>query len=410
MSTLAKNLEESRHVKRRYARERRFRFYGQAAIVIAGLALLVLLGTVVRDSWSAFRQAELGLDISESLLLQEQDEDRVLKRAFFEAADMGEDAEPQELLFLLGQRWSLEFSRKTDDMTRQKIKNKRIWITLSDDSDFFLKNPDRDQSSRLSSKQREILLHLQDKGQTRFVFAESFFTNADSREPEYAGLRAALVGSLLTLFLTLLLSFPIGLFAGIYLEAFAPKNRLTDFIELNVNNLASVPSIIFGLLGLQLFLNIFGLPRSTPLVGGIILALMTFPVIIIATRASLASVPPQIRQAALALGASETQSIFHHVVPLAFPGIITGSIIGMARAIGETAPLLMIGMVAFIASQPGGFTSPATVLPVQIYIWFDSPERAFAAKASAAILLLLLLLFLMSACALYLRKRYEKRW
>ena len=210
--------------------------------------------------------------------------------------------------------------------------------------------------------------------------------------------------------MTLLISFPIGVLAATYLEEFAPKNRWTDLIEVNINNLAAVPSIVFGLLGLAVFLNFFGMPRSAPLVGGMVLALMTLPTIIIASRAALKSVPPSIRQAALGMGASRLQTITHHVLPLAMPGILTGTIIGMAQALGETAPLLMIGMVAFIVDVPGGFTDPATVMPVQIYLWADSPERAFVAKTSAAIMVLLAFLITMNALAVLLRKRFERRW
>ena len=251
---------------------------------------------------------------------------------------------------------------------------------------------------------------LRDRGQIRTVFNTPFFTEADSREPEQAGIWGAVVGSFLTLIVTLVLAFPVGVLAAIYLEEFAPKNRLTDLIEVNINNLAAVPSIVFGLLGLAMFLNFFGLPRSAPLVGGMVLALMTLPTVIIASRAALKAVPPSIREAALGVGASKVQTVTHHVLPLAMPGILTGTIIGMAQALGETAPLLMIGMVAFIADVPSGFTDAATVLPVQIFLWADAPERAFVAKTSAAIMVLLTFLIFMNAMAVVLRKRFERRW
>ena len=254
------------------------------------------------------------------------------------------------------------------------------------------------------------LRELQKDGAIESTFADVLFTKGDSRAPEQAGLWGAVVGSFLTLIITLMLSFPIGVLAAIYLEEFAPQNRITDLIEVNINNLAAVPSIVFGLLGLAMFLNFFGLPRSAPLVGGMVLALMTLPTIIIATRAALKAVPPSIREAALGIGASKVQVITHHVLPLAMPGILTGTIIGMAQALGETAPLLMIGMVAFIVDVPTGFTDPATVLPVQIYIWADSPERAFVAKTSAAIMVLLTFLIMMNALAVLLRRRFERRW
>ena len=246
------------------------------------------------------------------------------------------------------------------------------------------------------------------KVQQRFNWA--FFTTGDSREPELAGIRGALMGSALTLLITLVLCLPIGVMAAIYLEEFAQKNRLTDLIEVNINNLAAVPSIVFGLLGLAVFLNFFGLPRSAPLVGGLVLALLVLPTIIIAARAALKAVPPSIKEAALGVGASHQQAVFHHVLPLAMPGIMTGTIIGMAHALGETAPLLMIGMVAFIVDVPSSFTQAATVLPVQVYLWSDLPELAFQYKTAAAIMVLLLFLFCMNGMAIWLRRRFERRW
>jgi phosphate transport system permease protein len=255
---------------------------------------------------------------------------------------------------------------------------------------------------------------LVERGVVSQAFNHYFFTNADSREPELAGIRGALNGSVLTLIITLLLSIPVGIATAIYLEEYAPKNKFTDLIEVNINNLAAVPSIIFGLLGVAIFIDVFGLPRGTPVLGGMVLSLMTLPTIIIATRASLKAVPPSIRQAALGVGASRTQSIFHHVLPLATPGILTGSIIGLSRALGETAPLLMIGMVAFIADAPKlsleGFTEPATVLPVQIYLWYSAAERAFEPRAAAAIIVLLALIISFNAVAVYLRRKFERRW
>jgi phosphate transport system permease protein len=255
---------------------------------------------------------------------------------------------------------------------------------------------------------------LVDRGVIQAGFNTYLFTNADSREPELAGVKGALYGSILTMIITMFLSVPIGVFTAVYLEEYAPKNRFTDLIEVNINNLAAVPSIVFGLLGLAVFINAFGLPRSAPLVGGLVLSLMTLPTVIIATRAALKAVPPSIRQAALGIGASKTQSVFHHVLPLAAPGILTGSIIGLAQALGETAPLLMIGMVAFIADAPtlglSGFTEPATVMPVQIFLWSDGAERAFEARTAAAILILLVLMIGFNAVAIYLRRRFERRW
>lgn len=265
-------------------------------------------------------------------------------------------------------------------------------------------------SRRLTDKQIGWLWTLEQRGKTDTVFNTTLFSSGDSREPELAGIWGAAVGSFWTLLVTLSLSFPIGVMAAVYLEEFAPKNRLTDIIEVNINNLAAVPSIVFGLLGLAVFLNFFGLPRSAPLVGGLVLTLMTLPTIIIASRAALKSVPPSIREAALGMGASRLQAMTHHVLPLALPGMLTGTIIGMAQALGETAPLLMIGMIAFIVDIPGGPTDPATVLPVQIFLWADAPERAFVERTSAAIMVLLAFLITMNLSAVLLRKKFETRW
>jgi phosphate transport system permease protein len=289
-----------------------------------------------------------------------------------------------------------------------------LWVPANDDVDMLMKGQmarDVPQSERrLTDKQLIWIDKLAAEDRIEKRFNTAFFTGGDSREPELAGIWGAVMGSFYTLVVTLLLSFPIGVSAAVYLEEFAPKNKWTDLIEVNINNLAAVPSIVFGLLGLAVFLNFFGLPRSTPLVGGLVLTLMTLPTIIIASRASLKSVPPSIRDAALGIGASKTQMVSHHVLPLAMPGMMTGTIIGMAQALGETAPLLMIGMVAFIVDVPHGFTDPATVLPVQIYLWADSPERAFTALTSAAIMVLLAFLIFMNSVAVLLRKKFERRW
>ncbi len=268
----------------------------------------------------------------------------------------------------------------------------------------------RETERNIDDKSIVWLETLKDRGAISSGFAWRFFYDSDSREAEVAGLRGAIVGSLLTVTVTLLLSVPLGLAAAIYLEQFAPQNRWTQLIEVNINNLAAVPSIIFGLLGLAVFLNFFGMPRSAPLVGGFVLALLVLPTIIIASRAALKAVPPSIKEAALGVGASEQQAVFQHVLPLALPGILTGIILGVARAFGETAPLLMIGMVAFVADVPKGFTDAATVLPVQIFLWSDLPERAFVSKTAAAIIVLLVILFCLNAVAIYLRKRFERRW
>jgi len=265
-------------------------------------------------------------------------------------------------------------------------------------------------SRKVSDNQVVWLETLREQGSVEKVFNTRFFTTGDSREPELAGLWGAIVGSFWTMLVTFIIAFPIGVLTAIYLEEFAPKTRFTDIIEVNINNLAAVPSIIFGLLGLSVFLGFFGMPRSAPLVGGFVLALMTLPTIIISARASIRAVPPSIKDAALGLGASKVQASFHHVLPLAMPGILTGTILGMAQALGETAPLIMIGMVAFIVDIPGGVTDSATVLPVQIFRWADFPERAFEARTALSICVLLMFLIAMNALAVFLRKRFERRW
>jgi phosphate transport system permease protein len=290
-------------------------------------------------------------------------------------------------------------------------KTQDIWLMAHSEAGAYLKGQVTREISegdrKLKNIQMQWLDSLIQQGRTESRFNALFFSTGDSREPELAGIKAALYGSFFTLLVTFLLAFPVGVFSAVYLEEFAPRNRLTDLIEININNLAAVPSIVFGLLGLAVFINFFELPRSVPLVGGIVLSLMTLPTIIITSRAAIQSVSPSIRQAALGVGASPLQTVFHHVLPVAMPGILTGSIIGMAQALGESAPLLMIGMVAFIMDVPGGVTDPSTVLPVQIFLWADSPERGFMEKTSAAIMVLMGFLIVMNALAIYLRKRFE---
>jgi phosphate transport system permease protein len=289
-----------------------------------------------------------------------------------------------------------------------------LWVPASANIDMLVKghiDAKLEPALRpVSDRQIEWVEELQANGRLELKFNNALFSNGDSREPELAGIKGALMGSFYMLLVTLVLAFPIGVAAAIYLEEFAPKNRWADLIEVNINNLAAVPSIVFGLLGLAVFINWAGLPRSAPLVGGVVLSLLTLPVVIIASRAAIKAVPPSIRQGALALGASHMQMVLHHVLPLALPGMLTGAIIGMSRALGESAPLLMIGMIAFIVDVPGGFTDPATALPVQIYLWADSPERAFAERTSAAIIVLLGFLLMMNLVAVLIRKRMERKW
>ncbi|MEY3137805.1 MAG: hypothetical protein RL580_1537, partial [Pseudomonadota bacterium] len=309
---------------------------------------------------------------------------------------------------------SIELQQRiTSDPTAIGTRETR-WVLADDTVDMLIKGrvsrTAPEDERRLSDQQIGWIAALERDGTLELRFNRAFFSNGDSRDPEQAGVRGALIGSMLTLFITLLLSFPIGVGAAVYLEEFAPRNRLTDIIEVNINNLAAVPSIVFGLLGLAVFIGFFGLPRSAPLVGGFVLTLLTLPTIIIASRAALKAVPPSIREAALGMGASRLQMVAHHVLPLAVPGMLTGAIIGMARALGESAPLLMIGMVAFIVEVPQGVFDPATALPVQVFLWSDLPERGFIERTSGAIIVLLLFLLVMNATAVLLRNKFEKRW
>ncbi len=420
------DLSEAR-IKRRYAAERRFRLYGATAVLIAAAMLGLLVISIVSTGYSAFTQAEVKLDIDfdpeiidpdgtrQPETLRTADYQRLVKESLYALfPDVTNRREKRRLTRMVSNGAGLDLREMVvadPDLIGQ---TRSVWLKTSDDIDTFIKGfiPRDVAESERRVKDNEIVwidaLDAENRLETRFN--TTFFSAGDSREPEQAGILGAAVGSFFTLIVTLLLSFPVGVLAAVYLEEFAPKNRWTDLVEVNINNLAAVPSIIFGLLGLAVFLSFFGLPRSAPLVGGMVLALMTLPTIIIAARAALKAVPPSIREAALGIGASKLQVTTHHVLPLAMPGILTGTIIGMAQALGETAPLLMIGMVAFIVDVPGGFTDPATVLPVQIYIWADSPERAFVAKTSAAIMVLLGFLICMNALAIWLRKRFERRW
>jgi phosphate transport system permease protein len=409
---------------KRYTAERRFRLYGIISISIALGALCLLIGSMAVKGWSAFLQtyivleAELPRDVLapggkiDAETLREVNYVSFLRKSLRrEIPGVKSRRDRRSLYKLISSGATLDLQNMILADTKL-IGSKIIFAAVaSDDVDQFIKgNITAGNGGKISSKQAVWIKTLTDAGKVEKRFNTNLFSNGDSREPELAGIWGATMGSLLTMFVTVLLSFPLGVAAAIYLEEFARKGRWTDIIEVNINNLAAVPSIVFGLLGLAVFLSFFGLPRSAPLVGGIVLALMTLPTIIIASRAALGAVPPSIREAAIGMGASPMQVVLHHVLPLAFPGILTGTIIGAARALGETAPLLMIGMVAFIVDIPGSITDPATVLPVQIYLWADSPERAFVERTAAATLILLSFLILMNLIAVILRKKFERRW
>jgi phosphate transport system permease protein len=406
---------------RRYRAERRFRFYGFFAIVASLLFLALLFFSIIGKGYSAFQQTFIQIDVffDPAILrrdaLASADYQGLIKQALLKMfPDVTERRDKLDLYKLISSGAFLPLRNRVLKHPEVIGATQAVWIEADDDVDMFIKgHVDRrapEGERRLKDNQLAWIDHLSAGGRIEKRFNKTFFTAGDSREPELAGIWGAAVGSFFILVVTLLLSFPIGVATAVYLEEFAPKNRWTDLIEVNINNLAAVPSIIFGLLGLAVFLNFFGLPRSAPLVGGLVLTLMTLPTIIIASRSALKSVPPSIREAALGVGASKMQMVTHHVLPLALPGILTGTIIGMARALGETAPLLMIGMVAFIVEIPGGFRDPATALPVQIFLWADSPERAFVERTSAAIMALLAFLIAMNAAAVILRQRFERRW
>jgi len=416
-----------RGLKRRYAAEKRFRLYGIAAIVFAVLCLATLFvsifGTGMSTFWQTMVRLEVNLDPQDIDPTGERDRQvlstanyqKLVKEAIRELFPEVKSRRDQRELFAIVSPGAV-FQVREKVMENPSLIGTRIevLVPMSDDIDQlnkgFISAGVAESARRVSDKQIQWFTELEDRGLVETVFNTAFFTNGDSREPELAGIWGALVGSMLTMLVTLVLSFPLAVSAAIYLEEFAPHNRWTQLIEVNINNLAAVPSIVFGLLGLAVFLNFFGLPRSAPLVGGLVMALMTLPTIIIASRAALKAVPPSIREAALGVGASKVQMVFHHVLPLAMPGMLTGTIIGMARALGETAPLLMIGMVAFIVDIPRGLLDPATVMPVQIYLWADSPERAFIERTSAAIIVLLGFLVLMNALAVVLRRKFERKW
>ena len=411
-------------LSRRRRKERRFRFLGVLATGVGIAFLGFFFSTLIAEGSSAFRQSfiKLDVDLSKELLgvssadeLANADYDAVIRqsiRSLFPAVSDRQERRELSRLVSVGGAYQLRdlLAGHPELLGKQQV----VQVPAASNVDMLMKgniDRDADESLRpLSNKQIGWIDELSAAGRLTSHFNTALFTNGDSRDPELAGIRGALMGSLYMLLVTILLSFPIGAAAAVYLEEFAPKNRWADLVEVNINNLAAVPSIVFGLLGLAVFINWMGLPRSAPLVGGLVLSLLTLPVIIIASRAAIKSVPPSIREAAIGLGASRMQAVFHHVLPLALPGMLTGAIIGMGRALGESAPLLMIGMVAFIVDVPQGLSDPATALPVQVYLWADSPERAFAERTSAAIIVLLGFLLLMNLSAVILRTRVERKW
>jgi len=414
-------------ISRRYRKERNFRLAGFGAMLVGLLFLGFFFYTLIGNGYTALWQTNVLLDIEfteSSIDPTGTREMEALGRAnygglirdslqtIFPEVSVRRDL--RELFQLVSPGAPIEIRSRVMENPSLIGKSASLWVLADDDVDMlvkgFLLRGAAEDERRITNQQLSWIETLEAQGRVQKKFNYRFFTGGDSRDPEMAGIWSATVGSFFMLVVTIVIAFPLGVATAIYLEEFATKNRWTDIIEVNINNLAAIPSIVFGLLGLAIFINFFGLPRSAPLVGGLVLALMTVPVIIIAARASLTAVPPSIREAALGVGASKMQMVFHHVMPLAMPGMLTGTIIGMARALGESAPLLMIGMVAFIVDVPSNPIDPSTALPVQVYLWADSPERAFVERTSAAILVLLAFLLVMNATAIILRKRFEQRW
>jgi phosphate transport system permease protein len=417
----------ARGIRRRYRTEQLFRALGLGALLVGLGFLAFFFYTLIGNGYTALRQTRILLDVTldasvidpegtrDPSELATADYQRLVRDALSaNFPDVTARSDLRALYAMLSSGAGMQLRDLVLGDPSLIGTTRSEWLLADDDVDVIVKGhvsrdvPEADR--RFTDKQLGWLAKLEGEGRVALRFNRYFFTAGDSRDPELAGIWSATVGSFFMLLVTLALSFPLGVATAIYLEEFAPRNRWTDLIEVNINNLAAVPSIVFGLLGLALFINAFGLPRSAPLVGGLVLSLMTLPVIIIASRAALTAVPPSIREAALGLGASKMQMVLHHVLPLAMPGMLTGTIIGMARALGESAPLLMIGMVAFIVDTPQSPLDPSTALPVQVYLWADSPERAFVERTSAAILVLLAFLLVMNAAAIFLRKRFERRY
>tara|TARA_B100001758_G_C18416574_1_gene620415 strand:+ start:8548 stop:9807 length:1260 start_codon:yes stop_codon:yes gene_type:complete len=414
------------NLKSRQAKEKRFQLYGIFSILIALSLLIILFVSIVSQGYTAFKETRIQLPINfnEEILDPNNTKDwnivkkanfnKLVKNAVDEIIPGVEGRGNKRKLYKL---ISSSAEYKLRDLVEENIEiigtKEKIWVLADDDVDMLIKGHIKrdlpESERRIDNQELQWIAILESKKIIKKFFNKTLFTKGDSAESEQSGILGALIGSLFALTITLVLSFPIGIATAVYLEEFAPKNnKFIDFVEVNINNLAAIPSIIFGLLGLAIFLNFFGMPRSAPLVGGLVLSLMTLPTIIISSRAALKSVPPSIKEGALGLGASNVQAVFQHVVPVALPGMFTGTIIGMAQALGESAPLLIIGMVAFIVDIPQTMTDPATALPIQIYLWADTPERGFVERTSAAIMVLLVFLVFMNSLAVYLRKKYEK--
>ncbi|WP_165190716.1 phosphate ABC transporter permease PstA [Caulobacter soli] len=410
-------------LKKRHRSEKLFRAQGIAAIIIAMIFLVVLVGRIVAQGYSTFETHTLTVPVYlnperiDTTAIEGVNFDYIVAEAMMKKLGVQDD----DLGTTSGKIMDLT-SRDFGNQLLQMVKKdhsligKTVNVTgsVKADADLYykgeIKRSTAEGDRKLDNQQLDWLDKLKNDGTVKTGFNTKFFTNSDSTEPEQAGVWGAVIGSAMMLIITAVIAIPVGVLAAVYLEEFAPKNRWTDVIEVNINNLAAVPSIVYGLLGLALFINWLHVPRGSPLVGGLVLALMALPTVIIATRSSLKAVPPSIREAALGVGASKAQTVFHHVLPLAMPGVMTGAILSLAHALGETAPLLMIGMVAFVPGAPENFASSATVLPVQVFIWENASERAFHERTAAAIIVLLVFMIVMNAAAVILRRRFERRW
>jgi phosphate transport system permease protein len=414
-------------LKKRKRQESRFKIYGLLGITTAVTFLCIILSSIFMEGKKAFLSTYIKLEVyfDPDIIYTDNDQkeedikfanfQKIIKNSlnsfFPEISDKGELRKLSNFISSSEEENLMRLVLENKQLIGQKV---TLWLLASSKIDVINKNPDMEliaeEDRLISNLELNWLNEIRSANNIESNFNKNFFVKADSTEPEQAGIWGSLVGSFFTLFVTLILSFPIAVAAGVFLEELAPKNKFTDFIEVNINNLAAVPSIIFGLLGLAIFLNVMHLPRSAPIVGGMVLALMTLPTIIIATRASLKAVPPSIREAAIGLGATKFQTVTHHVLPLSLPGILTGTIIGMSQALGESAPLLMIGMVAFIVDVPGSFLDSSTVLPVQIYLWKSTAARGFVELTAAGVMVLLSFLILMNGLAVYIRQKFEKKW
>ncbi len=422
----ASALVEASLVQRR-KKEKRFRLLGLSAVAISLAFLVILFSGILSKGlpgmFQYYVELEVNLDrarldpqgdLSDASMFAGEADQVILEAALKSIGEEGGRKTKKALRKMLSSGSSLRLIEYVQQHPEQFGTNQSLKFALDDDIDSllrgFIKRETPEADRRINDFTISIVDKWSDSGLISYELSDYLFFGSASRDAEMAGIKGALIGSLLTLVICVSIAFPLGVAAAVYLEEIAPKNRFTEIIEININNLAAVPSVVFGIMGLAIFIVTFGMPRSVPLVGGIVLALMTLPTIIISSRAAIRAVPPSIRDAALGIGASKMQTIFHHVIPLAMPGMLTGTIIGMAQALGETAPLLMIGMVAFIVDIPGAVTDPATVLPVQIFMWADFPERMFVQKTSAAIIVLLAFLITMNASAIALRKKLERRW